>query len=53
MLNALPRMASDPADYTGRAGVAAIADGEAEVLRRTHGQLMKGLRRSRSWPVAA
>jgi imidazolonepropionase-like amidohydrolase len=42
MLNALPRMDGDPADYTERAGVAVIADGEAEVLRRTREQLMKG-----------
>lgn len=42
MLHALPRMDSDPADYTERTGVAAIADGEAEVLRRTREQLMKG-----------
>ncbi|MGY6551405.1 MAG: amidohydrolase family protein [Erythrobacter sp.] len=41
-LNALPRMDSSPADYTERTGVAAIADGEAEVLRRTREQLMKG-----------
>ncbi|WP_296717347.1 amidohydrolase family protein [Erythrobacter sp.] len=41
-LNTLPRMDSDPADYTERTGVAAIADGEAEVLRRTREQLMKG-----------
>ena len=42
LLNALPRMDGDPADYTERTGVAAIADGEAEVLRRTREQLMKG-----------
>lgn len=42
MLSALPRMDSDRADYTERTGVAAIADGEAEVLRRTREQLMKG-----------
>lgn len=41
-LNTLPRMDSDPADYTEHTGVAAIADGEAEVLRRTREQLMKG-----------
>lgn len=41
-LNTLPRMDSDPADYTERTGVAAIADGEAEVLRSTREQLMKG-----------
>ena len=42
LLNTLPRMPTDPADYTERTGVAAIADGEAEVLRRTREQLMKG-----------
>lgn len=42
LLNTLPRMPGDPADYTERAGVAAIADGRDEVLRRTHEQLMKG-----------
>ncbi len=41
-LNTLPRMDSDPADYTERSGLAAIADGEAEVLRRTREQLMRG-----------
>ncbi len=41
-LNTLPRMDADPADYTEKTGVAAIADGEAEVLRRTREQLMKG-----------
>lgn len=41
-LNTLPRMDGDPADYTERTGVAAIADGEAEVLRRTREQLMRG-----------
>ena len=41
-LNTLPRMDSGAADYTERTGVAAIADGEAEVLRRTREQLMKG-----------
>lgn len=41
-LNTLPRMDSDPADYSERTGVAAIADGEAEVLRRTREQLMRG-----------
>ncbi len=41
-LNTLPRMDSDPADYAERTGVAAIADGEAEVLRRTREQLMRG-----------
>jgi imidazolonepropionase-like amidohydrolase len=42
LLNTLPRMPGDAADYTERTGVAAIADGEAEVLRRTREQLMKG-----------
>lgn len=42
LLNALPRMPGDPADYTERTGVAAIADGRDEVLRRTREQLMKG-----------
>lgn len=42
LLNSLPRMPGDPADYTERAGVAAIADGRDEVLRRTREQLMKG-----------
>lgn len=42
LLNALPRMQSDPADYTERTGVAAIADGRDDVLRRTREQLMKG-----------
>lgn len=41
-LNTLPRMDGDPADHSERTGVAAIADGEAEVLRRTREQLMKG-----------
>ncbi|MFU8778607.1 MAG: amidohydrolase family protein, partial [Roseovarius sp.] len=41
LLNSLPRMAND-ADYTERTGVAAIADGRNEVLRRTREQLMKG-----------
>jgi imidazolonepropionase-like amidohydrolase len=35
-------MPGDPADYTERTGVAAIADGRDEVLRRTREQLMKG-----------
>lgn len=40
--NTVPRMPGDPADYTERTGVAAIADGVDEVLRRTREQLMKG-----------
>lgn len=42
LLNALPRVPGDAADYTERTGVAAIADGRTEVLRRTREQLMKG-----------
>jgi len=42
LLNSLPRMPGDAADYTERTGVAAIADGHDEVLRRTREQLMKG-----------
>lgn len=42
LLSNLPRMPGDPADYTERTGVAAIADGRDEVLRRTREQLMKG-----------
>ncbi|MEE4238864.1 MAG: amidohydrolase family protein [Anderseniella sp.] len=42
LLNTLPRMPGDAADYTERAGVAAIADGRDQVLRRTREQLMKG-----------
>ena len=42
MLNALPRMPGTAADYTEQTGVAAIADGADEVLRRTREQLMKG-----------
>jgi len=42
LLNSLPRMPGDAADYTERTGVAAIADGRDEVLRRTREQLMKG-----------
>lgn len=42
LLNTLPRMPGDAADYTERTGVAAIADGVDEVLRRTREQLMKG-----------
>lgn len=41
LLNALPRTAND-VDYTERSGVAAIADGRDEVLRRTREQLMRG-----------
>ena len=40
--NSLPMMPSDPADYATKQGVTAIADGPAEVLRRTREQLMKG-----------
>ncbi|MDH2325572.1 amidohydrolase family protein [Cereibacter sp. SYSU M97828] len=40
--NSLPMMPSDPADYATRQGMTALADGEAEVLRRTREQLMKG-----------
>ena len=40
--NALPMMPSDPADYASAQGMSAIADGVAEVLRRTREQLMKG-----------
>lgn len=42
LLSALPRMPGDPADYTERTGVAAIADGRDEVIRRTREQLMRG-----------
>lgn len=42
LLNTLPRMPGDAADYTERTGVAAIADGADDVLRRTREQLMKG-----------
>lgn len=42
MLHDLPRMPGDPADYTERTGVAAIADGADEVLRRAREQLMQG-----------
>lgn len=42
LLSTLPRMPGDAADHTERQGVAAIADGRAEVLRRTREQLMKG-----------
>ena len=41
LLSSLPRLDGD-VDYTESTGVAAIADGEAEVLRRTREQLMKG-----------
>lgn len=42
LLHTLPRMPGDPADHTERTGVAAIADGRDQVLRRTREQLMKG-----------
>jgi imidazolonepropionase-like amidohydrolase len=42
LLNTLPRMPGDAPDYTEQTGVAAIADGRDEVLRRTREQLMKG-----------
>lgn len=42
MLHSLPRMPGDPADHTERSGVAAIADGADEVLRRAREQLMRG-----------
>jgi imidazolonepropionase-like amidohydrolase len=42
LLNTLPRMPGDAPDYTEQTGVAAIADGVDEVLRRTREQLMKG-----------
>ncbi|WP_333712940.1 metal-dependent hydrolase family protein [Yoonia sp.] len=41
LLSALPRTDGD-LDYTERTGVAAIADGRDEVIRRTREQLMKG-----------
>ncbi len=41
-LSTLPRMPGDAADHTERTGVAAIADGRDEVLRRTREQLMRG-----------
>lgn len=41
LLNTLPRLPGD-VDYTERTGVAALADGRDEVLRRTREQLMKG-----------
>lgn len=42
LLNTLPRMPGNSADYTEITGVAAIADGADDVLRRTREQLMKG-----------
>jgi len=42
LLNSLPRMPGDAPDYTESTGVAAIADGADEVLRRAREQLMKG-----------
>lgn len=42
LLSTLPRMPGDGPDQTERQGVAAIADGRDEVLRRTREQLMKG-----------
>lgn len=41
-LHDLPRQDSDPLHFTERLGAAAIADGVAEVLRRTREQLMLG-----------
>jgi imidazolonepropionase-like amidohydrolase len=41
-LHDLPRQNSDPAHFTERLGAAALADGVAEVLRRTREQLMLG-----------
>jgi len=41
LLSTLPRADGD-LDYTETTGLAAIADGEVEVLRRTREQLMKG-----------
>lgn len=40
--NTLPRMPSDPASFAEAQGVAVVADGVSEVLRRTREQLMKG-----------
>ncbi|RWR28039.1 amidohydrolase family protein [Sinirhodobacter populi] len=40
--NTLPKMPLDPASYPEAQGMAAIADGVPEVLRRTREQLMKG-----------
>lgn len=42
LVNSLPRMPGDAADYVEQVGVAVIADGADEVLRRTREQLMKG-----------
>ncbi|WP_246176532.1 metal-dependent hydrolase family protein [Rhodovulum strictum] len=42
LLNTLPRMPGNAPDYTEATGVAAIADGADEVLRRTREQLMRG-----------
>ncbi len=42
LLSALPRTGATPADHSEASGVAAIADGVDEVLRRTREQLMKG-----------
>lgn len=42
LLNTLPRMPGDAPDHTERSGVAALADGRDQVLRRTREQLMKG-----------
>jgi imidazolonepropionase-like amidohydrolase len=42
LLSALPRMPNEPADHAESTGVAAIADGRDEVLRRAREQLMKG-----------
>lgn len=42
LLTALPRAERDALDYTERTGVAAIADGRDEVLRRAREQLMRG-----------
>ncbi|MFN3614557.1 MAG: amidohydrolase family protein, partial [Rubrimonas sp.] len=42
LLSDLPRTPGDRAGPTEAAGVAAIADGEAEVLRRAREQLMRG-----------
>ena len=42
MLSELPRMPSTPANYMERQGVAVIADGADEVLRRAREQLMMG-----------
>jgi imidazolonepropionase-like amidohydrolase len=42
LLNTLPRTPGSAPDYTEVTGVAAIADGREEVLRRAREQLMKG-----------